>query len=133
MITMIHDSTFQLGVNGLGYAAKTKYLYYTSTNKKLSMRVRIDPNRHDAAGEPGFVADAMMGAEFCIDETPGIAYVATHRQNTIDRVALEPSKSGDVRHMAKRRGGPLHEAADWANKRAPRNGTPANMAERPIS
>jgi hypothetical protein len=93
-----HDSTYQPGVNGLGYAAKTSYLYYTSTNKRLFMRVRIDPNTHDAAGEPEFVAGGMMGDDFCIDENTGVAYVATHRQNSIDRVALEPSKNSDVRH-----------------------------------
>jgi hypothetical protein len=93
-----HDSTYQPGVNGLGYAAKTNYLYYTSTNKRLFMRVRIDPNTHDAAGEPEFVAGGMMGDDFCIDENAGVAYVATHRQNSIDRVALEPSKNSDVRH-----------------------------------
>ena len=94
------DPTYQPGVNGVGYASKTNYLYYTSTNKQLFMRVRIDPNTHDAAGEPEFVAGGMMGDDFCIDENAGVAYVATHRQNTIDRVALEPSENGSVRQSA---------------------------------
>jgi hypothetical protein len=93
-----HDPTYQPGVNGLGYAAKANQLYYTSTNKELFMRVRVDPNTHDPAGEPEFVAGGMMGDDFCIDEDAGVAYVATHRQNTIDRVALEPSENNDVRH-----------------------------------
>jgi hypothetical protein len=92
------DPTLQPGVNGLGYVAKTNYLYYTSTNRRLFMRVRIDPNTHDPAGEPEFVAGGMMGDDFCIDQNAGIAYVATHRQNTIDRVSLEPSENGDERH-----------------------------------
>jgi hypothetical protein len=92
-----HDPTYQPGVNGLGYA-KANHLYYTSTNKELFMRVRIDPNTHDPASEPEFVAGGMMGDDFCIDDNAGVAYVATHRQNTIDRVALEPSENSNVRH-----------------------------------
>jgi hypothetical protein len=40
----------------------------------------------------------MMGDDFCIDENGGVAYVTTHRENTIDRVSLEPSLNGDGRH-----------------------------------
>jgi hypothetical protein len=92
------DPTDQPGVNGLGYAARANHLYYTSTYQKLFMRVRIDPDTHDPADEPEFVAGGMMGDDFCIDENAGVAYVATHRQNTIDRVSLEPSENSDVRH-----------------------------------
>ena len=55
-----HDSTYQPGVNGLGYAAKTNYLYYTSTNKRTlyagphrpkyarcRWRARVRCGRHD--------------------------------------------------------------------------------------
>jgi hypothetical protein len=31
-----------------------------------------------------------MMDDFCIDETKGIAYVTTHRENTIDLMSLEP-------------------------------------------
>jgi sugar lactone lactonase YvrE len=88
----------QPGINGVQYAPKTNYLYYTSTAQMRFMRVRIDPDTHDPADEPEFVAGGMMGDDFCIDENAGVAYVATHRQNSIDRVALEPSKNSDVRH-----------------------------------
>ncbi|HEY3973635.1 MAG TPA: hypothetical protein VGM18_11560, partial [Candidatus Sulfotelmatobacter sp.] len=47
---------------------------------------------------PEFVAGGMMGDDFCIDENAGVAYIATHRQNTIDRVSLEPSGNSYVRH-----------------------------------
>ena len=40
----------------------------------------------------------MMGDDFCIDENAGVAYIATHRQNTIDRVSLEPSENSYLRH-----------------------------------
>jgi hypothetical protein len=92
------DATDQPGVNGLGYAARANYLYYTSTHQRLFMRVHIDPGTHDPADEPEFVAGGMMGDDFCIDENAGVAYVATHRQNTIDRVSLEPGENSDVRH-----------------------------------
>ncbi|HZC81184.1 MAG TPA: hypothetical protein VE222_05605, partial [Nitrospiraceae bacterium] len=85
----------QPGVNGVKYATKTNYLYYTSTTKELFIRVRIDPNTHDPAGEPEFVAGGRMADDFCIDENAGVAYLTTHRQNTIDRVSLEPSENSD--------------------------------------
>ena len=31
-----------------------------------------------------------MGDDFCIDEDAGVIYLATHRQNTIDRVSMDP-------------------------------------------
>jgi len=85
----------QPGVNGLKYVSKTNYLYYTSTAKELFMRVLIDPDTHDPAGEPEFVAGGRMADDFCIDENAGVAYMTTHRQNTIDRVPLEPSENTD--------------------------------------
>jgi sugar lactone lactonase YvrE len=76
-----NDITNQPGVNGLGFPTKANYLYYTSTNQKLVMQVRIDAATHDPAGAPEFHAGGMMGDGFCIDENAGVAYVATHRQN----------------------------------------------------
>ena len=54
------------------------------------MRVRVDPHTWDPAGEPELVAAGRVSDDFCIDEDPGILYVGTHRQITIDRVAMEP-------------------------------------------
>jgi hypothetical protein len=34
-----------------------------------------------------------MGDDFCIDEDAAVAYLTTHRQNTIDRVFLDPPKN----------------------------------------
>lgn len=87
----------QPGINGVRYAAKTGFLYYTSTAQMLFMRIRVDPSTHDPVGEPEFVAGGMMGDDFCIDETANVAYLATHRQNTIDRVSLAPAKNADGR------------------------------------
>ena len=87
----------QPGVNGVKFATKTNYLYYTSTTKQLFMRVRIDPNSHEPAGEPEFVAGGRMADDFCIDENAGVAYLTTHRQNTIDRVSLDPSENPRLR------------------------------------
>jgi hypothetical protein len=42
----------QPGVNGVRYAEKTGYLYYTSTAQKVFMRVPVDPATLDAAGTP---------------------------------------------------------------------------------
>ena len=50
----------QPGVNGVSYAARTHYLYYTSTGQKLFMRVPVDPSTHDPAGPAEFVASGKL-------------------------------------------------------------------------
>ncbi|MDR3660637.1 MAG: hypothetical protein P4L86_09610 [Mycobacterium sp.] len=82
----------QPGVNGVRYDSRTNCVYYTSTTRRLFMRVRVAPQTHEPAGEPEFVAGGTMADDFCIDETAGVAYVTTHRENTIDRVALWPGQ-----------------------------------------
>src|SRR5262249_20704673 len=88
----------QPGVNGIRYAAGTNYLYYTSTAQKLFMRVLVDPETLDPGWAPEFVAGGMMADDLCIDEDAGVAYIMTHRQNTIDRVPREPA-GGEVRQI----------------------------------
>jgi hypothetical protein len=34
-----------------------------------------------------------MADDFCLDEDAGVAYVTTHRENTIDRVPLQPGSA----------------------------------------
>lgn len=84
----------QPGVNGVRYDSRTNCLYYTSTTRKLFMRVPVDPQTHEPAGEPEFVAGGIMADDFCIDENAGVAYVTTHRENTIDRVPLRAGQHG---------------------------------------
>jgi len=86
----------QPGINGVAYASASGHLYYTSTAQQLLMRVAVNPESHDPAGEPEFIADGMIGDDLCLDED-GAAYVATHRQNTIDRVPLAPGRRGQPR------------------------------------
>ena len=81
----------QPGVNGVRYAARSRYLYYTSTAQKLFMRVPVDAGTLDPAGTPEVVTGGTMPDDFCVDEESGVAYVTTHRQNTIDRVPLDPA------------------------------------------
>jgi len=38
-----------------------------------------------------------MFDDFCIDQDAGSAYLTTHRQNTIDRLSLEPRKNDGAR------------------------------------
>ncbi|MEH2184409.1 hypothetical protein [Nostoc sp.] len=97
----------QPGVNGVRYASRSHYFYYTTTAQKLFMRVRVDPDTHEPAAEPEHVANGRMFDDFCIDEDAGIAYITTHRENTIDRVSLEPSENRGVRHSVA--GDPLTE------------------------
>jgi hypothetical protein len=89
----------QPSINGIRYASKTNFLYYTSTGQKLFMRVRVDPQTNDPEGTPQLVDSGTMADDFCIDEDAGVAYVTTHRENTIDRVPLEPN-SGSRRSVA---------------------------------
>ncbi len=91
----------QPGVNGVHYAVKTDYLYYTSTAKKLFMRVRVDPKTLEPAGSPELVVAGRMGDDFCIDEDAEVIYLSTHRQNTIDVVSMDPGlNSGFTQSVA---------------------------------
>jgi hypothetical protein len=87
----------QPGVNGVKYAPKLNYLYYTATAKQVFMRVKTDPDTFDPIGEPEFVGGGRMFDDFCIDQDGGFAYLTTHRQNTIDRLSLEPGQNTDER------------------------------------
>ena len=89
----------QPGVNGVRYDSKTDFLYYTATTRKVFMRVRVDPATGEPADEPEFVAGGTMADDFCIDENAGVAYLTTHRENTIDRVPLRPGQHGAQRHI----------------------------------
>ena len=91
----------QPGVNGVRYASRTQYLYYTGTAKKLLMRVRVDEQTCAPAGQPELVLAGRMGDDFVIDQDAGVLYLATHRQNSIDRVSLEPGdNSGFTQSVA---------------------------------
>ena len=91
----------QPGVNGVRYAARTHYLYYTSTAKKLLMRVKVDSDTLDPAGEPELVVAGRMGDDFCLDEEAEVIYLATHRQNTIDVISMDPGlNSGFTQSVA---------------------------------
>lgn len=96
----------QPGINGIRYAPKLGYLYYTATAKKVFMRVRINAETLDAIGEPEHVSAGRMADDFCIDENAGVAYVTTHRENTIDCVSLDPARNSDRFIVA---GDPLNE------------------------
>lgn len=109
----------QPGVNGIRYAPKWGYVYYTATAKKLFMRVRVDAENLEAVGEPEHVAAGRMSDDFCIDEDGGFAYLTTHRENTIDRVALDPAKNSEQTIVA---GNPFNEelvgpsSAAWSRR-----------------
>jgi hypothetical protein len=83
----------QPGINGIQYAPKLGYVYYTATAKKLFMRVRVNHAMLDVAGEPEHVSVGRMADDFCIDEDAGVAYLTTHRENTIDCISLDPAKN----------------------------------------
>ena len=91
----------QPGVNGVRYAAKTNYVYYTATAKKLFMRVKVNPTTLEVAGSPELVVAGRMGDDFLIDEDADVIYLTTHRQNTIDIVSMDPGlNSGFTQSIA---------------------------------
>ena len=61
------------------------------------MRVKVEPNTYNPVGEPEVVGRDRMFDDFCIDQNAGFAYLTTHRQNTIDRLALEPAENSEER------------------------------------
>lgn len=83
----------QPGVNGVRYAAKSNYVYYTATAKKLLMRVPVDPATLLPAGEPEVVVAGRMGDDFILDEEAQAIYLTTHRQNSIDLVSMDPGEN----------------------------------------
>jgi hypothetical protein len=80
----------QPGINGIEYSATTGYVYYTSTAQTLFMRVRVDPRTLKPASAPELIARGHLWDDFDLDESAGVAYITTHRQNTIERVPLDP-------------------------------------------
>jgi hypothetical protein len=78
------------GVNGVRYAARSNFVYYTATAAEAFMRVAIDPTTHEPVGEPERLASIHTPDDFCIDEDAGVAYITTHVGNTIQRVPLQP-------------------------------------------
>jgi hypothetical protein len=96
----------QPGVNGLRFSNKTSYLYYTSTVLKLFMRMRVDRETLAPLGIPEYLGGDKMMDDFLLDEDAGVAYVTTHRENTIDRMSLEPDRSEERESVA---GNPFDE------------------------
>lgn len=82
------------GVNGVRFAAKSSYLYYTSSAQDLFVRVPVDPGTYDPAGPPEIIASGFHAADdFCLDEQTGVAFIGTHITNTIQRVSLRATAS----------------------------------------
>lgn len=90
----------QPGINGIRFAKRSSYLYYTATVLKLFMRVRVDPETLAPLGVPEYVGGGKMMDDFCLDEERGVAYVTTHRENTLDRMPLTPHAPAEVVSVA---------------------------------
>lgn len=64
------------------------------------MRVAVGAVTHEPADLPVFIAGGREWDDFVIDEEIGVAYVTTHRENTIDRVVLQPDGNRSGRTVA---------------------------------
>src|ERR1700691_195002 len=90
----------QPGVNGLRFSKNSSYVYYTSTVLKLFMRVRVDRQTLAPLGIPEYLGGDKMMDDFLLDEDAGVAYVTTHRENTIGRMSLEPDRNEERESVA---------------------------------
>ncbi|OCL11734.1 hypothetical protein AOQ84DRAFT_228863 [Glonium stellatum] len=78
------------GVNGVKFNHKDGHVYFTITAQTTLGRIRIDPGTLDCVGDPEDVTERWMwGDDLIIDKEAGVAYVTTHRQNTIERINLK--------------------------------------------
>jgi hypothetical protein len=84
----------QPGINGIRLAARTNAVYYTSTARKLFLRVAVDPATHTPVGQPEVVAADITADDFCLDENAGVAYLTTHTDNTIVRAPINAGADG---------------------------------------
>jgi hypothetical protein len=81
------------GINGLRYGPKTKYVYYTTSSQDLFMRVAVNPDTLEPAGEPEHLADVKNVDDLCLDEDIGVAYIARHPDHVVERAPLEAGSS----------------------------------------
>jgi len=65
------------------------------------MRVRVDRETLAAVGLPEYLGGDKMMDDFCIDEDAGAAYVTAHRENTIERMCLEPDRDAERENVAR--------------------------------
>ncbi|KAF4634282.1 hypothetical protein G7Y89_g3828 [Cudoniella acicularis] len=88
-------------INGIKFAAKFEHLYYTTAVQRRFSRVHVDKDTLEAAGELELVAGGMMVDDFLINEEAEVAYVTTHRENTIQLGAWgqQPGDQGKVTYF----------------------------------
>ena len=85
------------GVNGLKFNNKDKHVYFTTTAQAIFGRIHVDRETLEPVGDPVDVAERWMwGDDLILDEEAGIAYVTTHRQNTIESVHLGTGATANV-------------------------------------
>ena len=94
MNAKLHLPDFQPGTNGLKYSKKMQCVYYTSTQQRLFCRVGVDLDTLEAKGEAEVIAEGWQWDDLILDdrddaEVRPMAYVTTHRDNTIVRVPLD--------------------------------------------
>jgi hypothetical protein len=86
----------QPGINGIKYSSETGYVYYTSTHQRLFMRVRVDPATLNPASAPELLTSGYAFDDFDIDVRAGVAYITTHRDNSLVRASLDSSMPAQV-------------------------------------
>jgi hypothetical protein len=93
---------FQPGVNGLKYSYVANALCFSSTQQRLFARVSVDPQTLQPVGPVLILATGAQGDDLIIDdhyEGGPVAYLTTHRDNTILRIPIAPpglNSSGDL-------------------------------------
>ncbi|QKX61761.1 uncharacterized protein TRUGW13939_08917 [Talaromyces rugulosus] len=78
------------GVNGIKYHSGTHHVYFTTTSQTIFASIKVNPDTLESIGDPVEVTDRWMWADdFIIDEIANVAYVTTHRQNSIEQIDLK--------------------------------------------
>lgn len=78
------------GVNGVKYHSRRHQLYFTTTSQTIFACINVNPDTLEPIGNPVEVTKRWMWADdFIIDEIADVAYVTTHRQNSIEQIDLE--------------------------------------------
>lgn len=90
---------FQPGVNGLKYSDKTSSVCFSNSQHRTFGRITVERWTLKAIGEPVILAKGMQGDDLLIDDDFAdgpVAYLTTHRDNTIVRIPLSDRESGDA-------------------------------------
>lgn len=82
---------FQPGVNGLKYSQASNAICFTNTQQRIFRVIPVDTQAYAPADRPTILITGPQGDDLILDDHYGsepVAYVTTHRDNSILRIPL---------------------------------------------